>query len=334
LSNMQGGFIGSGVSLRSGSATFRPGEWKKAQAEGGALKDNIVPLPVAGPSSVLFTLLGMMVEAAKDITATKDILTGETQQTNQPVGTTLAMIEQGLKVFTAIYKRIHRSLKDELKKLARLNREFLEPQVYFNFHDEEMAVSLEDYRSDDVDVIPVSDPTIVTDMQRMGQAQFLLAAFRGNPNVDQRELDRRVMEAARVQDIAALMPEPKGPPPPSPDQIKALADAEAKMREMGIKEREAEANVAQKMAGAESQTLQTILTDPMLYPLVREIVRQAEDGQAGVRGMGGPAVNTGGGGDAAPAPIGPVGEVGVGGGDVPEIPGQGPDIGGAVQPQV
>jgi chaperonin GroES len=106
------GSSATGVSIKSGRMRFDPGEWKKAGSSGASLKDNIVPLPVKEPSAVLFNLLGLLIEAAKDVTATQDILTGDdTVQANQPVGTTLALIEQGLKTFTAIVKRIHRALK-------------------------------------------------------------------------------------------------------------------------------------------------------------------------------------------------------------------------------
>jgi chaperonin GroES len=212
LSNTQGGFIGGGISIKSGPVRFQPGEWKKVGTDGQVLKDNIVPLPVRDPSNVLFQLLGMLVEASKDITATKDILTGETEGANQAVGTTLAMIEQGLKVFTAIYKRIHRALKGELKCLRSLNHRYLEPEVYFNFQDEEGVVSQADYAPGDMDVLPVSDPTVVTDMQKMGRANFLLQ-FAGDPEMNGREIKTRVLEAAAIPDIDALFAR-QAPPDP------------------------------------------------------------------------------------------------------------------------
>lgn len=328
LANTQGGFIGDGVKLKSGNASFRPGEWKKvANDAGSSLKDNIVPLPVGAPSTVLFSLLGMMVEAAKDITATKDILTGETQQTNQPVGTTLAMIEQGLKVFTAIYKRVHRSLKKELAQLYRLNRLYLEPETYFTFQDDERVVRLDDYRAEGVDVIPVSDPTIVTDTQRIGRAQFLITTFRGDPTIDQRELNRRVLEAASIADIDELMPEPKGPPPPPPEVIKAMADADAKTRETAIDEKRADAEIANTLADAEAKVMQSIMTNPALYELVRQLVRQDPNGSGEVPGMGQQPVDPGSPQGPAPAADGMVGQMGPGDGPVPGDAGQGGPVG-------
>lgn len=233
LANMQGGFIGAGISMKSGMTAFRPGEWKRVETGGAALKDALVPLPAKEPSSVLFNLLGMLIEAARDVTATKDVLTGE-QQANTPVGTTLALIEQGLKVFSAIYKRIHRSLKQELALLFRLNRLYLEEQVYFTFQDVEGSVARTDYEEQGVDVIPVSDPTVVSDMQKLGRAQFLMEHFRGDPLIDQKELDRRVLEAASVADVDALFTKQ---PPPDPKAMVEAARLELEQRRIALEER-------------------------------------------------------------------------------------------------
>lgn len=329
LSNLQSGFIGNGISLKSGVASFKPGEWKKVGVDGGTLRENVVPLPVAQPSSVLFSLLGMMIEAAKDITATKDILTGETQGSNQAVGTTLAMIEQGLKVFSAIYKRIHRALKWELAKLKRLNRLYLPDEQYFNFQDVEGLVSLADYQADEeYDVIPVSDPTVVTDMQRMARSQFLIQTFRGDPNVDQRELDRRVMEAASIPDIKTLMPDPKGPPPPDPKVVEAMAKVENDKKRT-------DADVVNTMADAEAKTMQSIMANPQLFALVKQMLQQEMNGgpaqvpgmgaepadPSGLQGPAGPADGAGAPMDAGgmPAPGGPDESQGFGDGGQPQF---------------
>lgn len=336
LANMQSGFLGNGVAMKSGVAAFKPGEWKKvATDDGNSLKDNIVPLPVAQPSQVLFSLLGMMVEAAKDITATKDILTGETQGSNQAVGTTLAMIEQGLKVFSAIYKRIHRALKWELAGLKRLNRLYLRDEQYFNFHDVEGLVTLADYQADEeYDVIPVSDPTVVTDMQRMGRAQFIMQ-FMNDPLIDQRELRERVLSAAGVQDIKTLLPEPKGPPPPDPKAVEAMARAENEGRKIAIEERKADADIANTLADAESKTIQSIMTNPALFALVKQMLQQEmSGGPAQVPGMGvEPGDTSGLQGPAGPA-IGAGPAMDAGGVPIPGGPDQGQDFGGAIQPQV
>lgn len=279
LSNVQGGFIGAGVSMKSGALKFQPGEWKRVDTAGGVLAQSIVPMPVREPSAVLFNLLGMLTEAAKEVTATKDILTGDSGGANEPVGTTLARIEQGLKVFSAIYKRIHRSLKQELACLYRLNRLYLQPQEYFVFQDQEGAVAQQDYAADDVDVIPMSDTTMVTDMQRMGRAQFLMQ-FMAAPGMNPQEIEKRVLTAAGIADIDSLfLPQNQGP---SPEQMQALAELELrkkeleqKDRELDLKEASTRADVAAKEATARKTTVETLLAAPEFIPAVQAIVQQA-----------------------------------------------------------
>lgn len=340
LANLQGGFLGDGVSMKSGDARFRPGEWKRVKITGGTLRDNIVPLPAAGPSEVLFKLLDMLIEASKDITATKDILTGDTQQANAPVGTTLAQIEQGLKVYSSIYKRVHRALKHELGLLYDLNAEYLDPQVYFEFQDDEKAVSQQDYAVGDVDVIPVSDPSIATDMQRIGRAQFLMQ-FRGDPLVDPKEVDRRVFEAAGIQDIDTLWA--KAPPAPDPKLVDNQEKNKLKARELDIKESESKANVEATLAGAQKDIMDAMMQNPDFMVLAAkfiEIRRKQLEGDNGpvqpgaVPGMAGPPANDGVPGvpEASPGAVGP--SMGAGAGDVPVEAGGSPPAGGPGGPQM
>lgn len=204
VANMGGGFIGSQARLKAGSWRFRPGEFKHVDVPGGILRDSLVPLQFPGPSVVLFQLLGLLIESAKDITSVKDVLTGEAQGRNASPTTTLALIEQGMQVFSAIYKRIYRSLRREYKKLYRLNARFLEQDAYYRFEDEQKAVAREDYNPDDLDICPVADPRVVTNMQRLGRAQFLME-FRGDPDVNQKEIKRRIMEAAGIEDLEEVI---------------------------------------------------------------------------------------------------------------------------------
>lgn len=279
LANTQGGFIGSGVSMKSGSLRFAPGEWKRVENTSGAsLAQNIVPLTVQQPSTVLFQLLGMLIEASKDITATKDILTGDTNQANTPVGTTLALIEQGLKVATAIFKRVHRALKDELACLFRLNKLYLNPEVYFEFQDEGNKVSLDDYRVADVGVVPVSDPSVMTDMQRLGRAQYLMQ-FRGM-GFDDQKIAERAMEAGGITDIDEL--KPKGPPPIQPEVQAEMKKAEQKDRELDQKDIElsqkdkvAETQAMSNAANAQKTMTEALLAAPQFQLQVQQFLEQA-----------------------------------------------------------
>lgn len=207
-----GGFIGKGLSMHTGNVRFTPGEYKTVNATGAAVKDNIVPLQFPGPSSVLFQLLGTLIEAGKEISAVKDVLTGEQKNANIPATTTLALIEQGLKTFTAIYKRIHRSLKLELDKVYKLNATYLpEEGAGYRVNNEWKSISRKDYQQGS-GVEPVSDPTMVSDMQKLGRAQFLMG-FANDPWFDGRKIRERVLDAAMIEKADELLV-PQLPPNP------------------------------------------------------------------------------------------------------------------------
>lgn len=212
MSTLGGGFIANGARITGGGPLqFKPNEWKRIDVTGPSLKDNIVPLPVKEPSPVLFELLQFLVTMGKDLAATKDILTGENVSSQMPATLGLAMIEQGLKVFTAIFKRVHRALGQELKILFNLNRLYLNPQTYFTFEDSPEAIAKEDYDDKSMNIVPVTDPSAVTDMQRLGRAQFLLQ-FIADPAVNGMEIRKRLFEAASIEDIDKLL----APPQPDP----------------------------------------------------------------------------------------------------------------------
>lgn len=334
LANVQGGFLGAGISLKSGSARFKPGEWKRVETTGASLKDSIVPLPVKEPSAVLFQMLGMLIEASRDITATKDVLTGDTTPQNQPVGTTLALIEQGLKVYSAIYKRIHRAFKWELAKLRRLNKLYMPPEDYFVFQDVEGVISQQDYATEDVDVIPVSDPTIVMDSQRIGRAQYV-QQFMPLPFMNQSAIVKRSLEAANVPDIEELFAKEQGP---SPEVMMKSKELEIREREVAIKEAELgidrfKADTDRmKAEGAPSKTMaETIRT---IYEAAEIKVANGlpEIQPPDVSGMAGPPSEP----PVLPVPEGPAGQpdgaMGFGPADVAGAPGQGPVDGGPVEP--
>ncbi len=354
LSNVQGGFIGDGVSIKSGNLSFKPGEWKKVPATGQSLRDSIVPLPVRDPSQVLFNLMTFLIEAAKDVTATQDILGGDAGKGTLPVGTVSALIEQGLKTFTAIVKRLHRALKKELAILYRLNGRYLNPQVYFTFQDKEGVVAQADYTAGDLDVVPVSDPNMATDMQRMAQAQFVMQ-FMGAPGMNPQAIIKRSLDAARVQNAEELFAE--GPPPADPAIAQKDRELDIRQREVEIKDntaaanmQEMEARIALTVAQAMQTQTETMLAGPQFQLAVAQALQQARaeltsgtdqeapDGPPvrpeDIRGMdqqppdqGVPAIPEG------PA-IEPEGPMGPGPGVGPEAPDQGAPPGGAFEPPV
>ena len=235
LANTGGGFIGSGLKMKGGTAKFAPGEFKPVDNAGSKIADSIYHMQFPGPSPVLFQLLGMLIEAGKDISSVKDILTGEQQGVNQPATTTLALIEQGQKVFSAIYKRVHRSLKQEFAKLYRLNKLYLQPEDYYRFQDKSEPIYLEDYQGDGTDVAPVSDPNLVSDAQELTRAEALMQQFKGDPFINQVELHRGYLKALKVQDIDTLLVKEPPPPPQDPKLLEVQAKVDAMHVEVNAK---------------------------------------------------------------------------------------------------
>lgn len=245
LQNAGGGFIGKGLSMNAGAIRFQLGEYKTVNVTGTTLRDNLVPLDFKGPSPVLFELLGLLVEAGKEIAAIKDVLTGDQEKGNVPATTTLALIEQGLKVFTAIYKRVHRGLKAEYAKLYRLNRIYGDPVSQYKVGDTWKQITKEDYQRGS-GVEPVSDPTMVSDMQKMGRANFLLA-FANDPYINGLEVRKRVLQAADIEGIDKLI---NPNPAPNPEVAAKGMELEIKGQEAQTKAELAAAQRVQALSAA------------------------------------------------------------------------------------
>jgi len=215
LSNMQGGFLAKGVRVRGGAIRFKPGQWIQVQSTGDDLRKGIFPMPVREPSSVLFNLLSLLIQSAENLASVKDIMVGDSPGQNQPYATTAAVLEQGMKVFVSIYKRIYRSLTQEYKKLFKLNSIYLDEKKYFNLLDTQavMPIGRSDFDISSFDVIPGADPSIISEAHRMIKAQSLMeklmAGFPLNPSM----VLRRVLEAEGHEDIEELMQTE----PPQPD---------------------------------------------------------------------------------------------------------------------
>ena len=225
-----GGFIGIGLSVHAGPTNFSIGEYKPVNTKGGNIRDSIFPMPWPGPNEVLFQLLGFLVGAAKEVASVQDVLTGDSAMANTPPTTMLALVDQGMKVYTAIYKRIYRALKMELKKLYRLNRLYLTEDERYRIGDTWRTVTPDDYRLGG-GVEPVADPTMVTDMQRITRAALIVDRAKNNPLVNPLAAERYLFEAAQIPRIDDFLPEQIPPPQPSPEQIKAqAAQAEATMK--------------------------------------------------------------------------------------------------------
>jgi chaperonin GroES len=221
LANAGGGFIGSGLSMNAGAIRFQVGEYKPVNTNGGTIRDNVFPIPFPGPNAVLFQLLEFLVAAAKEVAAIKDVMVGDLPGDNTSGIATLAMIEQGLAVFSAIYKRIYRSLKADFKKLFRLNRIYLPKLSGYTRGNQWKDITQQDYALG-AGVEPVSDPRMVTDMQALGQAQFLLQ-FKDDPHFDPIEIRTRMLLAAQIVDPSKLVLDK-----PQPNPEAAVAEGRAR----------------------------------------------------------------------------------------------------------
>jgi chaperonin GroES len=271
LNNLGGGFVRSGISpsKKRSPVSFTMGEYKQVDiAVGANLRDSIMAIPQSEPSMVLFNMLGTLIQGVKDITSVQDIFTGG-QQSSETATTTLARIEQGLKVFSAIFKRVYRSLGKEIQTLYRLNAIFLEPETYFRILDDasEGVVTLSDYRNDGTDVQPVADPSIATNTQRVARAQLLMQ-MQGNPLLNAEEITRRFLVAIEEPNIDALIiPEDqRQAPPPDPKQI-----------EMQIKLIESQVQTAKTQEEMSKIKADTIYT----YSKAVEAIANAESKEAG-----------------------------------------------------
>ena len=209
LANRGGGFIGRGIRMKKGEQAFKIGEYKTVDVGTGPLRDNILPLPVKEPSNVLFLLLGLLIDAAKDISSVQDVTTGKLPQAQQPT-TTLALIEQGEMVFSGIFKRIHRALKKEMDLLYKLNAKFLTDEEYFTVLDDTQAIARSDY-GNDVAVVPVSDPNMVSSGVKEKRAQLLMEQA-GNPTLNLMVITRRWLDALGIPNPEELIVSPQPDP--------------------------------------------------------------------------------------------------------------------------
>ena len=265
MANTAGGFLSRGIKIRGGNYNFAPLEWKHVDSTGEDLAKGIYPLPVREPSQVLFTLLQTLVNYGERIVGSTDIMVGENVGQNTPAETARTMAEQGQKVFAGIFKRIYRSLNDELRKVYRLNQLYLAPEVKFMRN----AVLAADYRPEPVDLRPSADPHVVSDVQRVMQAETLKQTALMVPGFNVYNVMKRYLEALKVPNIEEVLPDPQGPNaiPSQPDvkvQVEQMKAQERKLSietkfKLGMAKLQAEAEVNRaKIAKMEAEAVKAI----------------------------------------------------------------------------
>src|SRR5262245_618361 len=214
LNVVASGFIGKGLSMHTGSVRFKPGEWKTLNVPGNTIKEAMVQLQFPEPSQVLFALLGLLIQAGEKIGSIKDVLTGDMSTVQLQPTTLLALIEQGLKVFTGIFKRIRRAMKVEYQRYYDLNRDHLPDDAEYQEGDEWKEITRGDYAKG-AGVEPIADENMVSDAQRLARAQ-LLHEYKDDPLCNPLEIRRRIFAAANVEEIDKIIPEQMPPQPPPP----------------------------------------------------------------------------------------------------------------------
>ena len=254
LSNRQSGFLGRGLRLGRGkSLTLKSGEWKPVDCTGDDLRKNVFPMPIREPSSTLFTLLGMLIDSGKELAGMTEILSGNSPGANVPAESVLALIEQGLQVYSAIHKRIYRSLYKEFVKIRRLNALYLDQMTYSTVLDDPDANIQADFNSSDFDIIPVADPHSNTMIQRLMKAKALLD-LRGQ-GLDDNEILRRYLEALEVDNIEAFFPDQEQEDPAQQLSIQKL---QLEMQELQAKIEKIQSETQLNIAKAQSESIEPI----------------------------------------------------------------------------
>jgi len=227
LANLPAGFKARGVRVRNDDEPLQPGEWRDIDAPGGNIRDAIIPLPYKEPSGTLAQLLGALIEGGRRFVSLADQQTGDGNAA-APVGTTVAMLERGMKVMSAIHKRLHYAQRQEFRILARIFRDNLPPEYPYDVEGGNRSIFAQDFDSR-VDVVPVSDPNIFSMAQRVTLAQTQLQLAQSNPQIHNLNAAyRRMYQALEVQNIDEILPPPPQPQPLDP----AIENARALMGEL------------------------------------------------------------------------------------------------------
>jgi len=224
LSNLPAGFKMRGIRIRDDAAPLQPGEWRDVDAPGGSLKDSFMNLPYKEPSPVLFQLLGTVVAAGQRFASIADAQVGDGNQ-SAAVGTTVALLERGSRVMSAIHKRLFASLKEEFQLLAKIFATSLPAEYPYDVVGAQRTIKAADF-DDRIDILPVADPDIFSQTQRISVAQTELQLAMSNPKMHNLyECYRQMYTALGVKNIDAILPPPAPPMPKDPalEHIDALA---------------------------------------------------------------------------------------------------------------
>jgi len=223
LSNLPAGFKMRGIRIRDDAQSIQPGEWRDVDAPGGNLRDAFMTLPYKEPSQTLLQLMGVVVSAGQRFASIADMQVGDGNQ-QAAVGTTVALLERGSRTMSAIHKRLYSSLKQEFKLLSRVFKLYLPDEYPYDVVGGQKNIKQADF-DDRIDIVPVADPNIFSQTQRISLAQTELQLAQSNPQIHNLyEIYRKMYEALGVKDIDKILIQPAKPTPKDPalEHIDAL----------------------------------------------------------------------------------------------------------------
>ena len=223
LANLPAGFKTRGIRIRDDAQPLQPGEFRDVDAPGGNIKDQFMQLPFKGPDQTLLQLMGVVVQAGQRFASIADAQVGDMNQ-QAAVGTTVALLERGSRVMSAIHKRLYVGLKTEFKLLAEVFKTYLPPEYPYDVPGATRQVKVADF-DEKVDILPVADPNIFSQTQRTSMAQMEIQLAQSNPQIhDLYQAYRSMYEAVGVKNINAILPPPQQPQPidPALEEIAAM----------------------------------------------------------------------------------------------------------------
>ena len=278
LANLPAGFKARGMRIRDHDEPLQPGEFRDVDVTGTSIKESLLPLPYKEPSGTLFQLLGFSVDAGKSFAAIADMKMGEGNEQN-PVGTTLALLERGTKVMSAIQKRLYYSQRKEFKLLATCLQMYTPPEYPYHVVGGNRMIKQADF-DDRVDIIPVSDPNIFSMSQRVMLAQQQLQLAQSNPQMHNlREAYRRMYQAMGVDNIDAILkPDQNQPQPMSPAIENAMA-----MKSKPLKVFPQQDHQAHMKAHAEFMFTRMVQINPPLYSMLQSHMSEHIAAMAGTQ---------------------------------------------------
>ena len=215
LANLPAGFKSRGIRVRDDAQPLQPGEFRDVDAPGGNIKDQFMTLPFKGPDATLLQLMGVVVSAGQRFAAISDMQVGDMNQ-QAAVGTTVALLERGSRVMSAIHKRLYVGLKEEFKLLAEVFKTYLPPVYPYDVPGARREIKVQDF-DDRIDILPVADPNIFSQTQRISIAQSQLQLAQSNPQMhNMYQAYRSMYDALGVKNVNAILPPPAQPMPMDP----------------------------------------------------------------------------------------------------------------------